>query len=189
MISEILLTSIVQLSAHVTIPVAEVIASDAATKELKAFRTGRHDGLPSIYADNSDGMRELLEGNYYQELSEYLIDNMAKWYGGHIPHDNGLFHEGQRFRIFAPSDALREMFDGIDMADVIGSMTYSVRVTSNNGKLNFFAINVMSLGSYAGENYLGYHAIDNPESGSFKPRVQVFQWQQDIPAKYIKTNE
>ena len=189
MIRETLLTSIVQLSAHLTIPVAEVIASDAASIELNAFRTGQHDGIPSIYAHNSEGVSELLAGNYYQELSGYLIDNMANWYGGYIPANDGLFREGQRFRVFTPVDAIYEIIDGVGMADVIGSITYSVRVTSAEGKLNFFAINAMSLGSYAGENYLGYDAIASPDSGPFRPRVQVFQWQLDIPVKYRKQHE
>jgi len=176
----------VQLSAHITIPVAEVIASDSATRELHAFRTGEHDGTPIVYAKNSQGVSELLEANYYQELTDFLIDEMALWYGGNIPPSNALFQEGYKFRIFAPSDAVIEMLDGIDMADIIGSMTYSVRVTSSDGILNFHAVNVMSLGSYAGENYLGYQALKNPSNGSFQPRVQVFQWQKAIPTKYVK---
>ncbi|NNJ72499.1 MAG: hypothetical protein HKP09_04890 [Enterobacterales bacterium] len=177
-------TGLVKISAYLTIPIGEILATDVAEQELALFRTGEHDSRPIFFDHQSQATKELLEGRYYQELTVYLIDAMARWYGGHIPESDGLYSHSDTFRVFSPSDAMVEIVDGVDMADVVGTFTYYVRITSKEGKLTFLATNVMSLGSYAGENYWQYDKVVNPESGAFKSRVQVFEWQQDIPPKY-----
>ncbi len=175
-------TGLVMLSAQLTLPVAELIASDDAANELRLFRTGQHDGLPIVFRANSQATVELLRGVYYQELSDYLITAMTEWYGGKIPEDGALYVHSDTFRVFSGFDALTEIVDGIDMADIIGTMTYYVRMTTSSGIITFHAVNIMSLSSYSGEHYFQHDWVSDPEDGKFKSRVQVFQWQQIIPA-------
>ena len=175
------ITGLIKFTAHLTIPLAEIIASDAAAYELHKFRTGEHDGLPILYKPTDKATIELLEGSYYQELTHYLIAAMDRWYGGEIPEDGGLYTHSDTFRVFAGNDALFEFADGIDVADIIGSFTYYIRMTTASGKITFHAVNVMSLSSYAGERYFQHNLVADPDSGAFKSRVQVFQWQVDIP--------
>lgn len=174
-------TGIIKFSAHITIPLAEIIASDAAAIELNKFRTGEHDGLPILYTPTDQATKELLQGAYYQELTQYLIAAMNRWYGGKIPTDGGLYTHSDTFRVFAGHDAFLEMINGIDVADIIGSFTYYIRLTTSSGKINFHAVNVMSLSSYAGERYFQHDMVTDPDRGAFKSRVQIFQWQTDIP--------
>ena len=176
-----LITGLIKFTAHITIPIAEIIASEAASVELNKFRTGDHDGLPVIYGPTHEATRELLEGTYYQELTSYLIDAMDRWYGGKIPNHGGLYTHYDTYRVFAVTDAFSEMTDGVDVADIIGSFTYNIRMTTDSGKITFHAINVMSLSSYAGERYLQHNMVADPVEGAFKSRVQIFQWQVDIP--------
>ena len=177
-------TQSVKAPASFTIYLAEIFASEDAETELRRFRTGEHDDTPSVYNQNSRGLKELVAGNYYIELSNFLISQMANWYGETIPNNNGLFLQSDPFRPFGPSDAFWEMLGGIDMADVIGSITHKVRMSTQDGHIYFLATNDMSLESYAGENYLRHGLIDNPESGKFRSTTQVFLWRLPIPKKY-----
>ena len=182
--SQQLATRSVKLPATFTIYIAELLASEDAARELFKFRTGEHDDEPSIYQKDSAGVKELLAGSYYQALSQFLIQQMADWYGGQIPDNNGLFTQSDAFRPFSPNDAFWEFFDGIDMADVIGSITHKVRMATKDGNIYFMATNDMSLESYAGENYLRHGLINNPEVGKFRSTTQVFTWQLPIPESY-----
>lgn len=177
-------TQSVKAPASFTIYLAEIIASEDAEAELIFFRTGEHNDIPSVYEQDSEGLKELVAGNYYQELSAFLISQMAIWYGGTIPNNNGLFFQSDPFRPFGPSDAFWEMLDGIDMADIIGSITHKVRMSTQDGYIYFLATNDMSLESYAGENYLRHGLVKNPESGKFRSTTQIFLWRIPIPQKY-----
>ncbi len=182
--SQQIATRSVKLPATFTIYVAELLASEDAARELNKFRTGKHDDQPALYGQNSTGVKELLAGSYYQALSQFLIQQMADWYGGSIPDQNGLFIQAEPFRPFSPSDAFWSFFNGIDMADVIGSITHKVRMATKNGNIYFMAINDMSLESYAGENYLRHGLINNPTVGKFRSTTQVFIWELPIPTPY-----
>jgi len=177
-------SGLIRIPAHISIFSAELIASEAAEKELEKFRRGEHDGAPIEFAIDSPATKELLAGRYYQELTQHLIKETARWYGGKIPHSNGLFSQANTYRSFGGKDFLNEIIDGIDMADIIGSITYYVRVTTQDGFLYFHAINKMSLDSYAGENYFEHDLVNNPESGAFTSTAQVFNWRVEIPEKY-----
>ncbi len=176
----------IKASAYISIYTAEIFANDAAEKELKKFRTGEHDSTPAIFSNVSDETEELFKGMYYQELTEHLVEEMAKWYKDQIPNSDGLFSQANTFRVFAPSDALWEITDGIDMADIIGTFTYYVRATTNDGIIYFQGINKLSLESYSGENYLGHGLVNNPKLGPLSSTAQVFIWQVAIPEKYRK---
>ncbi len=176
----------IEISAHISIYTAELFASDTAEKELNKFRTGEHNGTPSLYSFNSAGSQELFKGKYYRELTTHLVEELAKWYKGKIPSFDGLFSQANSFRVFAPSDALWEMTDGIDMADIIGTFTYYVRATTDEGIIYFQGINKISLESYSGENYLGHGLVNNPKLGPLSSTAQVFKWQVKIPEKYLK---
>ncbi len=177
---------VVKASAHISIFSAELIASDAAEKELTKFRTGNHQGSPEVFSNNSVATKELFNGRYYQELNDHLIEELANWYKGKIPDSGGLFSQANTFRVFSPSDALWEFTDGIDMADIIGTFTYYVRATTNNGVIYFQGTNKISLESYSGENYLGHGLANNPKLGPLSSTAQVFKWQVAIPEKYQK---
>jgi hypothetical protein len=176
----------IKASAHVSIYTAEIFASDAAEKELKKFRSGEHDGTPAIFSENSIQSKELFEGKYYQELTDHLVTEIAKWYQGKIPHSDGLFSQSNTFRVFAPNDALREISDGIDLADIIGTFTYYIRATTQDGCIYFTGVNKLSLESYSGENYLGHGLVNNPNLGALSSTAQVFKWSVIIPEKYRK---
>ena len=177
---------VIKLSAHISIYSAELFASDAAEKELNKFRTGEHQGLPAIFSAGSIGSKELFEGKYYQQLTHHLVEELAKWYQGKIPDSGGLFSQANSFRVFSPGDALWEVTDGIDMADIIGTFTYYVRASTNNGIIYFQGVNKISLESYSGENYLGHGLVNNPRLGPLSSTAQVFNWQVAIPEKYRK---
>ena len=181
-----LTTNAVKISAYITIYTAEIVASDAAEKELKKFRTGEHNGNPALYLETSDETHELFEGDYYQQLSQYLMSELAAWYGGEIPIDNGLFYQSNTFRVFNVGDLFHELTDGIDLADVIGSMTYYVRASTKNGVVYFEGVNKMSLESYSGQNYLKHGLVSNPKNGAFRTTTQVFKWQIVIPTEFRK---
>lgn len=181
-------TEISKISAHISIFAAELIASDLAKKELYKFRTGKHNGSPSYYRHHSQGQKELFDGPYYQELTDHLISQLADWYQGEIPNSGGLFLQKNSFRIFSPLDALIQFSDGIDMDDIIGTFTYYIRVSTNNGTIYFQGVNKMSLESYSGENYLKHGLINNPESGQLSSTTQVFEWQVSIPKEYSSEN-
>lgn len=176
----------IKASAHISIYTAEIFASDAAEKELNKFRTGEHDGTPTIFSETSIESKELFEGKYYQELTEHLVKEMAKWYQGKIPDSGGLFSQTNTFRVFSPNDALWEITDGIDLADIIGTFTYYTRATTKDGTICFTGVNKLSLESYSGENYLGHGLVNNPELGPLSSTAQVFEWQVQIPEKYRK---
>jgi len=187
-ILENITTKLSKSSAHISIYAVELIASDLARKELEKFRTGKHDGVPSFYYYQSQGQKELLDGAYYQELTKHLILELAKWYNGKIPSSNGLFMQSNSFRIFSPQDAVIQVMDGIDLDDIIGTFTYYIRVTTNNGIIYFSGINKISLESYSGENYLRHGLVDNPEIGALSSTTQIFEWQVNIPKKYLNEN-
>lgn len=174
----------IKASAHISIYTAEIFASDAAEKELNKFRTGEHDGTPAVFSETSIESEELFEGKYYQELNEHLVEEMAKWYQGKIPNSGGLFSQANTFRVFSPNDALWEISDGIDLADIIGTFTYFIRATTNHGIIYFTGVNKLSLESYSGENYLGHGLVNNPELGPLSSIAQVFKWRVVIPEKY-----
>ncbi|MCW9000021.1 MAG: hypothetical protein OQK04_15025 [Kangiellaceae bacterium] len=167
---------------------AELIASPEAEKELENFRKGATDSRTSIHRNNSKATQQLLNGKYYQELSSFLIAQMAKWYGGQIPSDDALFQQAYTFRPFGGMDALVEISDGIDMADIIGSITYHVRISSKNGNLLFMAVNKMSLESFAGSHYFNHSLVDNPKTGNFISTAQGFEWVQPIPENFLSKN-
>jgi len=177
-------TNAAKISAHISIYSAELIASDAAETELKKFRRGQHNTLPVVFKVDSDESAELLKGNYYQELTQHLVDELARWYNWKIPHSGGLFTQTNSFRIFDWPDFVAEIVDGVDMADIIGSITYYVRVTTLGGEIYFHAINKMSLESFAGENYFRHGLVNNPRENAFKSTTQVFNWSTPIPAEY-----
>jgi len=179
-------TKAIKLPAQISIYIAEMIASDAAEKELAKFRSGQHDGTPTFYSVDSKGNKELFNGDYYQELTQHLIEQLGLWYGGKIPHDNGLFSQSNTFRVFSPSDAIWQFSDGIDMNDIIGTFTYYVRITTNNGIIHFQGTNKISLESYSGENYLRHGLVNNPDVGPFSSTTQIFEWQIEIPLEYRK---
>jgi len=179
-----LFTCATKASAHITIFSAELIATDAAEKELEQFRKGSHDGLPTNYSESSDGTKELLQGDYYRELTDHLVEELAKWYGKKIPHSGGLFTQSNSFRVFSPNDAIIEFGDGIGMADIIGTMGYYVRMSTHDGNIYFQGINKMSLESYAGTNYLKHNLVNNPEAEAFSSTTQVFNWSLPIPEEY-----
>jgi len=183
-LSKKIATQSVKAPASFTIYFAEIFASEDAEFELAQFRTGEHNDIPSIYGENTEGLKELVAGSYYQELSEFLIAQMADWYDGTIPENQGIFMQSDAFRPFGPSDAFWEMLDGIDMADIIGSITHKVRMSTKDGYIHFMAVNDMSLESYAGENYLRHGLVDNPESGRFRSTTQVFLWKLPIPKRF-----
>lgn len=174
----------IKTSAHISIYTAEIFASDAAEKELNKFRTGNHDGTPAIFSETSVESVELFKGKYYLELTEHLVEQMAKWYQGKIPGSGGLFSQANTFRVFSPNDALWEFTNGIDMADIIGTFTYFIRATTKDGNIYFTGVNKLSLESYSGENYLGHGLVNNPELGPLSSTAQVFKWQVEIPEKY-----
>ena len=176
----------IKASAHVSVYTAEIFASTAAEKELKKFRSGEHDGTPIIFSETSIESKELFKGKCYQELTEHLVEELAKWYQGKIPDSGGLFLQTNTFRVFSPNDALREFTDGIDLADIIGTFTYYIRVTTNDGIIYFTGVNKLSLESYSGENYLGHGLVNNPKLGPLSSTAQVFKWSTDIPEKYRK---
>jgi hypothetical protein len=181
-----LTNSVIKASAHISIFSAELIASDAAEKELTKFRTGNHQGNPKVFSNDSVATKELFNGTYYQELTDHLVEELANWYKGKIPESGGLFSQANTFRVFAPSDALWEFTDGIDMADIIGTFTYYVRATTSDGMIYFQGVNKISLESYSGENYLGHGLVNNPKLGPLSSTAQVFKWQIEIPEKYRK---
>ncbi len=181
-------TKLSKASAHISIYSAELFASNLAEKELKKFRTGRHNGTPNFYPFNSQGQIELFDGAYYQELTQHLILELAKWYKGKIPHSGGLFLQNNSFRIFSPQDAMIQLMDGIDMDDIIGTFTYYVRLSTDNGIIHFSGINMLSLESYSGENYLKHGLVTNPEKGALSSTAQVFEWQVIIPKEYRREN-
>jgi len=181
-----LVTNAVKISAHITINTAELIASEAAEKELNKFRKGEHDGSPVVYSELSSETRELFEGAYYKQLNEHLMNELIQWYGGEIPGNNGLFSQSQTYRIFDTGDFIWGITDGIDLADVIGSITYYVRASTKDGVIHFEGLNKMSLSSYSGQNYLRHDLVNNPHAGAFKTAVQVFRWQVAIPLEFRK---
>ena len=182
--TDTLLELIIKASAHLTLFTAELFASDAAEKELEKFRTGKHDDLPVLFTVDSAESVELLEGKYYRELTSHLTEQLAEWYGGRIPDCNGLFLQTNSYRVFGGIDFLTEIIDGIDLADIIGSMTYYVRVSTHEGIIYFQGTNVTSFESYSGENYFGFDWVDNPHQGSFRSTTQVFNWKMPIPDQY-----
>ncbi|TQV72803.1 hypothetical protein FLL45_15145 [Aliikangiella marina] len=185
--SDTLLELLIKASAHLTIFSAELIATESAEKELEKFRTGIHDDLPVVFDIDSIESQELLNGSYYQELSKHLTEALADWYGGSIPDNNGLFMQANSYRVFGGKDFLREIVDGIDMADIIGSITYYVRVSTHKGEIYFQGTNVMSFESYSGENYFGANWVNNPIEGPFRSTTQVFNWKIPIPTQYRRT--
>jgi len=176
--------STAKMSAKLSINLAELIASDAAKAQLKKFRTGSHTGAPKVYEYDSLETKELFEGDYYQELNEHLVTELAQWYDNKIPVDNGLFMQGNTFRVFSPNDAIIEMLDGIDLADITGTFTYHIRATTKNGIIYFMGINQISLESYSGENYLRHGLVNNPDTGPFSSTTLVYRWQHPIPEHY-----
>lgn len=160
---------------------AEIIATKPAEIELQKFRTGNHDGTPIIFSEDSLESKELFEGAYYQELTKHLVDELGKWYKGRIPATGGLFLQGNSFRVFSPSDAIPEMINGIDLADIIGTFTYYVRATTKDGMIHFSGVNQLSLESYSGENYLRHGLVDNPKTGPLSSTTQIFEWRVAIP--------
>ena len=177
-------TNAAKISAYISIFSVELVASDAAEIELNKFRSGEHDALPIVYPVDSDESAELLKGSYYQELTQHLVVELARWYGWKIPHSGGLFTQADTFRVFDWSDFLTEIVDGVDMADIIGSITYYVRVTTLEGKIYFHTINKMSLESFSGENYFRHGLVNNPQEDAFKSTTQIFHWSTPIPAEY-----
>ena len=105
---------------------------------------------------------------------------------GKFPSDGALFQQSYTFRPFGGFDALREISDGIDMADIIGSITYHIRISSKRGELQFMSVNKMSLESFAGSHYFNHSLVENPTEGDFISTAQGFEWFQPIPAKYLQ---
>jgi hypothetical protein len=181
-----LTTNVVKISAHITIFSAEIIASKAAEKELKKFRVGEHNGEPTVYLETSSETKELFAGRYYKQLNLHLMKELVDWYDGKIPLDGGLFSQSNTFRVFGAGDFIWEISDGIDLADIIGSITYYVSASTRNGIIYFQGVNKMSLQSYSGQNYLRHGLVINPQAGSFKSTSQVFKWQVEIPVEFRK---
>jgi hypothetical protein len=167
-----------------TIPLAEIIASEDAAKTLHRFHSGDHDDSAQIFGHNSQATQELLRSPYYQKLIEVSVKEMARWYGGRIPQNGALFQQGNSFRIFDGRDFAREIVDGVDMADIIGSISYYLRCASYNGQLYFVLVNRMSLSSFAAANYLQHQLVSEARTGAYRPTTQVFLWQQPIPQQY-----
>lgn len=178
------LSAVARHSACVTLWAAEVIASEDAEKTLMNFRTGEHSGLPQVFEYDSLAMKELMNASYYQQLVDYLVRALADWYQGKIPYSGAVFSQAYPFRVFGGSDFISGIVDGIDMSDIIGSITYYAHLTTEQGVIHIKLTNVMSLESYAGANYFKHRFIDNPKRGAFSSTHQILLWQLPIPEEY-----
>lgn len=180
------LSAIARSSACVSLYLAEIIASQPAEFELTQFRRGDNVHAVNLYLADSQALQELLAGDYYQELVDYLVLALADWYQGKIPAEGGVFMQAVPYRVFGGKDFLWELVDGIDMADIVGSITYYARLTTENGMITIELTNVMSLESYAGSNYFRHNLVENPKQGAFSSTYQIFRWQLPIPLKYLQ---
>lgn len=179
------LSAVAKHSACITLWTAEIIASEDAEKTLMNFRTGEHNGLPQVFEHDSLAMKELMKASYYQQVIDYLVRALADWYQGEIPHSGAVFNQAYPFRVFGGSDFISGIVDGIDMSDIIGSITYYAHLTTDEGVIYIRLTNVMSLESYSGANYFKHRFINNPIKGAFSSTHQVLLWQLPIPKEYL----
>ena len=80
-----LIQSLTKMVAIPSLFFAELIATPQAEYELEKFRKGELNSRATIHRNDSTATRQLLDGKYYQELTQFLIEQMAEWYGGQIP--------------------------------------------------------------------------------------------------------
>ena len=112
---------------------------------------------------------------------------MAKY---HTPYlDNGYTVTTFAQRRYSPYDAVMGLEDGIQIGDVVGTMSKGWNLSVENGLLHFSATNATTLTSYAAGDLLSHAGfgslVVDPKSGPFSPVYQTFKFNTPIP-KYLQ---
>ena len=176
-----------EVSAAVAIDAAlqapDAVVSTAAKGIMSSFRNG--EGDVQEFGPESQETQELTQSAYMQGVQNSLIDQFAAANGGVIPEGTQFTGLGPDF---GPSDYAADLANGVQVSDVVGTMTYPITVVANEGSLTFTGVNVTSLQSWSGQNFLGDRGIqlgiENPSSGPLSNSTQVYTWRAPIPAQY-----
>jgi hypothetical protein len=166
-----------------TLQASDELVSPAAKGIMSDFLQGEGDDL--AFGPESEAVAELTASGYMQDVQSSLTAQFAAANGGSIP-------EGAQFTgvgpDFSPVDYAADLANGVQVSDVVGTMTYPITVVASQGSLTFTGVNVTSLQSWSGQNFLGDRGIqlgiENPSSGPLSNRTQVFTWRAPIPAQY-----
>ena len=188
-------TRIAKNSARGTISdaIANVSTSDTAVTLLAAFISGhgpdeydfviQANDLDDAFANGGqsgdiDVFRELFNtgsGFYHRRLFRTAVEAMRDKHNGVIP-DNETYTDFTNGDDDFVYEAVPGLFDGIDVADIVGSYTNGIWINATNGNLEITGYNTTSLESYLAGNVTGnLFGVQNPPSAySFSPQQQTF---------------
>ena len=183
---------IIEETARATITKALNDRKTSATAKavLKSFLTGEGPRT-FMFTAGSAGLAELFAYDpthyTYKEIRGVIAYMMGKY---HTPYlEDGYRVTAYTKAAFSPYDGLIGLEDGIQIGDVVGTMSKGWNLSIEKGFMHFRAMNSTTLTSYAGGNLLnhaGLHSVvADPKAGPFSPVRQEFDFSLPIP-KYLR---